>query len=262
MNLDAIKTRLKGMFAPSTAPGKTPARKGNYANPPYVGVGYDAIKRRGRRSSPPATTFSEDLMLRDLARRQLTSNVRDLDRNFSLAGWAVRRHLDYVASFHFRSKTGNKDLDPEIDAFMRWYSLPANCDPAGRHSLQELTRLWEARRVIDGDVLVNRLADGRVQTIEGDRIMTFGGPAIPFSDLGITDPENVINGVYVNQNGRAKMYMVFKRHPLWTGLQWDRAIPAKFADMLGTYGRYDQIRGISQLASAANPLRDLYDALD
>jgi len=252
------------MFAPlpKSTPGNKPGRQGNYEAPPHVGIGYDAIKRRGRRASPPANTFSEDLQLRDLARRQLLSNLRDLDRNFSLAGWMVRRHLDYVATFNFRSKTGIKDLDDDINRFHRWWSLPNNCDPASRHSLQGLTRLWEARRVLDGDILTNRLADGRVQTIEGDRIMTFGGPAIPFDELGIKDPENVINGVYVNQNGRPKAYMVFKRHPLWTGLRWDKAVPAKFADLLGTFGRYDQVRGIAQLASAANSMRDVYESLD
>lgn len=254
------------MFAPLPSPkpatnGSRPARQGNHA-PVWTGIGYDAIKRQGRRASPPANTFSEDLQLRDLPRRQLTSNLRDLDRNFSLAGWMVRRHLDYVATFNFRSKTGNKDLDTEINKWHRWWSLPGNCDLAGRHSLHDLTRLWEARRVIDGDVLTNRVKNGKLQTIEGDRIMTFGGPAIPFDELGIKDPENVINGVYVDEDGRAKMYMCFKRHPLWTGLRWDKAIPARFADLLGSYGRYDQIRGISQLASAANSMRDVYEALD
>jgi capsid protein len=56
--------------------------------------------------------------------------------------------------------------------------------------------------------------------------------------------------------------MVFRRPPNWTSLQFDRMIPARFADMLGYYSRIDQVRGISPFASAANTFRDLYEGFD
>ena len=64
------------------------------------------------------------------------------------------------------SSTGMPEVDEQMEGLIRWWSRPANCDVAGRHTLQRLTRLWEERRTIDGDVFVLKLSDGRVQSIE------------------------------------------------------------------------------------------------
>ena len=236
------------------------------------GIGYDAIHHKGRRATPMARVLSEDLELRQLPRRNLTTNVRDLNRNFAIAAWMIRKHADYVASFHFRSKTGIPAVDDQVNAFMTWWGRRENCDCAGRHNLARLMRMWEVRRVIDGDVILNRLAvpvvsrggkppwHGTIQTIEGDRIQTWGG--IPFDELGIKDPTRVVNGVWIDAQGRDLAYMVFKRLPLWSGLQWDRMVSAEHADLHGYFDRYDQVRGISPLAAACNTLRDVYEAAD
>lgn len=224
------------------------------------GIGYDAVMNTGKRKLPLGRVLSEDWELRQLPRRQAITNARDLARNFAIVAWAIRQHLDYVSTFHFRSKTGNKKLDQQIEDLMEWYGKKENCDPGARHRLSRLVRLWECLRMQDGDVLINRLADGRIQTIEGDRIQSFGG--IPYFELGI-DPIWVVNGVYLNQSYRAKAFMVFRRPPQWTGLLWDRAVPAYFAELFGYFERrYDQVRGISPILAAANSFRDLYENID
>src|SRR6185312_12911402 len=225
----------------------------------WYGVGYDAVHHVGKRATPLSRVLSEDQELRQLPRRQLITSVRDLNRNFAIAAWMIRSHLNYVSTFSFRSKTGDTGLDREIQEFFRWYSLPSNCDPSGRHSLPRLVRMWEEQRTVCGDVLINRLADGRIQTIEGDRVQSMG---TPFADLKIEDPRWVINGVWVNTNGRAIGYMVHKRPPWWTGLLFDRMVPARFADLFGYFTRYDQVRGISPVSSAVNTLRDTYEGFD
>jgi capsid protein len=242
------------------APARKADSQGTNPNGFWYGVGYDATHHKGKRAMPHSRVLSEDLELRDLARRQLSTSIRDLNRNFSIVAWAVRRHLDFVSTFHLRFSTGDKVLDKELADFMDWYAKPENCDAAGRHSLPRLLRMWESRRTIDGDVLINKLQNGKIQTVEGDRIQTFGG--IPFTDLGIDDPMRVVNGVYINEMGKALSYMVFKRLPLWTGLRFDRALSAKWADLLGYFERYDQVRGISPISSAANMFRDIYEAGD
>src|SRR5947199_2154494 len=80
---------------------------------PGSSVGYDAVKHKGRRSTPGGRVLSEDQELRQLPRRNLTTAIRDLNRNFSIAAWMIRRHLDYVSTFHFRPKTGNPELDAQ-----------------------------------------------------------------------------------------------------------------------------------------------------
>jgi capsid protein len=224
------------------------------------GLGYDAIKSKGRRKNPGARTLSEDMELRQWERVHLSTTVRDLNRNFAIAAWMIRCHLDYVSTFHFRMKTPDVGFNRDVENLMDWYSRAENCDPAGRFSFQRLRRMWEMRRVIDGDVLINRLKNGTVQTIEGDRIQSIMG--VPYADLGITDPLSVINGVQVNAAGRAQQFMVFKRLPNWGGLIWDKAVSSRYADLFGYFDRYDQVRGISPLAAASNSLRDVYENFD
>jgi capsid protein len=234
----------------------------------YAGasIGYDAVQGKGRRKMPTVTTFSEDFVLREQQRKLLSATHRDLNRNFSIVAWAVRQHLDYVSTFTFRSKNGNGEdpafdkLDDDIEALMYQWSLPENCDMAGRHRLERLVRLWELCRVLDGDVLLNLLEDATIQTVESDRVQN--GPGVDYAATGITDPQNVVNGVYVDDRTRAKAFVVFKRPTNGGGLQFDRLLPATFAWLFGYYDRYDQVRGISPLASAANSFRDIYENLD
>lgn len=227
----------------------------------WFGQGYDATRHKGNRAQVAPTTLSEDLQLRDLARRQLISTNRDLARNFPIAAWMIRKHADYVSTFHFRAKTANAAFNAELNRFMDWWSRPENCDSTGRDALPDLCRLWEVLRTIDGDCLINQTRAGTLQTIEGDRLQTQGG--IPFADLGIDDPAWVINGVWVNPYYRHRGYMVFRRPPQWVGLQFDRMIPARFASLFGYFSfRKDQVRGISPLSSAANALRDIYESFD
>lgn len=244
-------------LAPSVPGGRSANQFGGAG---WFGIGYDAVKHKGNRAQVAPTTLSEDMQLRDLARRQLTSTHRDLVRNFAIAAWMVRKHLDYVSTFHFRCKSGDTGLDRDINQFMQWWSEPQNCDSSGRHSLDELMRMWELLRTVDGDCLLNKIKTGKVQTIEGDRIQTTGG--IPFKELGIDDPQWVVNGVWVNEYYRPLGYMVFKRPPSWVGMQFERMIPARFATLFGYFTRFDQMRGISPLASAANALRDVYESFD
>lgn len=203
--------------------------------------------------------MSEDQELRQNQRRQMTTGTRDLQRNFTIAAWMIRKHLDYLTSFSFQPKTGIEAVDQQLKEFMEWWELPGNFDAAGRHGRRRFLRLVEARRTLDGDCLINRLADGRLQGIEGDRIQTDGG--VPFGELNI-DPMKVVNGVYLNDNGRAISYMVFRRPYNAIGLLWDKVVPARFSDLVGYFDRFDQVRGISPLAPSINGLRDIYENFD
>jgi capsid protein len=221
--------------------------------------GYDAVSNSGRRKPPSARVLSEDQELRAHHRRAMATGTRNLQRNFTIAAWAIRKHLDFLTSFSFQAKTGNKDLDKQVTEFVKWWSKPMNFDAAGRHGLRRFLRLVEARRTLDGDILVNRLADGRLQGIEGDRIQSEGGT--PYDTLGI-DPMKVVLGVYLNDNGRANGYMVYKRPFHRVALVWDKYIPALFADLVGYFDRFDQVRGISPMAPGINSLQDIYENFD
>lgn len=213
---------------------------------------YDATEARGKRKTAKQYTTSEDLILDSSKRAKLQANGRDLARNFSIASWMIRRHLDYVASFEFHCRTGNVEFDTQVEMFMDRWAKRWNCDRAGRHALPKMIRLAEIRRVIDGDVGLLKLASGHVQGIESDRIKN---PIGEIADRGMW-----IHGVKVDEGGRAKAYALWNRTR--SGLRFDRTVAASNMAMLGYFDRFDQIRGISPLSSALNPLRDVYENFD
>ncbi len=217
--------------------------------------GYDAATPSTRRKSPAAIARSEGRELTSTQRRQLIASARDLPRNFSIAAWAIRRHLDFVSSFKFQARTGNEDFDDELERYMEWYSAPENCDVSGRHSLPELIRMAESLRTVDGDCLVNFVLGGKVQLIESDRI------AVPFGMMPdeLTQAD-VDHGVIVGTTGKALGYIVCKRDG--SRLEFDRVMSPQFATLHGYFSRYDQVRGVSPLAPAINSLRDVYESFD
>lgn len=220
--------------------------------------GYDAVEEKGRRKSTPPQNRTEDRELTPTQRYRLVATTRDIQRNFSIAAWAIRKHLDYVSTFRFQARTGNKALDQEIERLMRWRSRKQNCDYSKRHPLPRLVRMWEERRTIDGDILINRLADGRIQSIEGDRIRNPIGMMPPE-----VKPENVVHGVEINPaSGETLRYLISDRKPNTDTLAFSGTVNGRFADLLAYYTRLDQVRGVAPLAPAVNTLRDTYENFD
>jgi lambda family phage portal protein len=219
--------------------------------------GYDAVESKNRRQAPTGRLRSEDKELLPHQRRKLTSASRDIHRNFTIAAWAIRKHLDYVSTFSFQSRTGSADLDGRIEDLMDWWSRPSNCDVAARHSFPRLVRLAEERRTVDGDVFFLKLSDGRLQAIEGDRVQT------PTSGLpdGVL-PMQLVHGVQVDEAGQARAYAVCRRPLNGADFAFERLIPAPYVVHHAFFDRFDQVRGISPLAAAINTLRDTYEGFD
>lgn len=216
--------------------------------------GYDATEPRGKRKAPRIYQGSEDVILDSGRRQKLIANARDMARNFAIAAWMVRRHLDYIASFEFHARTKDRGFNREVAEFIERWSMKDNCDAAGRHDLDTFTRLTEVCRVIDGDVAHVKMADGTIMGVEGDRIRD------PQGDSGTSGTDRWVQGVLVDTRGRAKKYAVWYREK--GQLKYDRQIPAENLSLLGYYERFCQIRGISPLSTALNPLRDVYENFD
>lgn len=232
---------------------------------------YDAIVDKGRRQRPTGILQSEDNELRQEQRRLLVSNARDVQRNFVIAGWMIRKDQDYVSTFDFQSKIGDKAKDRAVESFVRNWSKAASCDVAGRHSLPQMIRLARGRVLCDGDIGIIKLRDGRLQACESDRIRTPdattispGNPAAAAKELA-----DVTHGVRTNKAGKALAYAVHNRGCSsdyapgnYTSFQFDRWIGAQNLYLYGSYDRFDQIRGISPMAAALNNLRDIYEGFE
>lgn len=220
---------------------------------------YDAVDAKGRRKAPPDRLFAEDRHLPARDRRKLIGGTRDLARNYTAAAWAIRKHLDYVATFQFQARTGDDALNSAIEEYLEEWALADNCDVAGRHPLSRIVRLLEARRTVDGDVFVMLLSDGKLQPIEAERIAS---PPPVFIPASLTLANEYTHGVRVDESGRAVGFALCSRNPDGRTLAFDRELPASAVIQHGHFDRFDQVRGISPLASAYNTLRDTYEAYD
>lgn len=233
---------------------------------PGLAFGYEAVTSEGKRKAPTGILRSEDAELNQTDRRKLLSQTRDAHRNFAVLGWMIRRHLDYVSTFNFAARTSDQKLNRLIERRVAKWSRREYCDVAGRHSLPSIIRLLEARAVIDGDCGILKLRDGRLQAVEGDLIATpNGGGSLPPS----VDPQSIVHGVQTDQYGRAVAYSLCKRGkasdfaPSTSQTrQFLRMVSADHMLLHGYFDRFDQVRGISPIASALNDLIDVDEGLD
>ncbi len=226
--------------------------------------GYDAVDTgEGKRRSPSGVTRSEDDELPVQKRRKLLSQTRDLARNFALLGWAIRQHLNYITTFNFQPKTGSRRLNQKLAAFLENWSEPENFDVARITPLWNFIRLAEVRRCIDGDMLALKLANGQVQAIEGDRLLS---PRTAPREIAA---RNWFHGVELDRYGRHLAYAVHGRGKSndfgavgSSQFVFERAVPAHQALLFAHRERFDQVRGITPLTAAINSLVDTQEGID
>lgn len=218
-------------------------------------LSYDAVEQRGKRKSPGIESRSEDLILDSAKRAKLNATAFDIGRNFSVAKWMIRRHLDYVASFDFHSRTENEEVNNQVEFLMTRWFRKYNCDRAARHPFWRIIRLTELLSTVAGDCGLLKLSDGRLQAIEGDRVRNPGGMTVE------GERQQWTHGVKLDEAGRALAYSIHRRRQ-HGGFQFERTVPASSFCLHGHFDRFDQVRGISPITSALNPLRDVYENFD
>ena len=223
----------------------------------FAGDVYDAIKPAGKRRQPSSMIIREDVHLRGQKRNQMQANAADLHRNFAIAAWMVRRHLDYVARFAYQPQTGDRELDKQLKLLMDIQSRPTNMDRGRRLTREKLFRLAEARRVLDGDFGLLRLRNGQIQTIKADLIKN-----PPAAEM--RDDKEWESGVRIDGAGAQQAYAIHARTKGGRGTKFQRSIDAANFHLYGFFddGPADQVRGITRLSSAIADCRDIYEAID
>jgi capsid protein len=227
---------------------------------------YDATEHRGRRRPPMQRTMAEDWHADERRRRILSATSRDLARNFAIAAWAIRKHLDFVADFTFQGKTPDEGFNAYLQAWWKEKCKRRAFDVAGRHPHRRATRLAEACRSLDGQVGWLKLAPsnpdnpwrGRIQAIEADRIFMPRG-AMPEN----AKVEEWFGGTRIDtRTGRALAYAISRRVNR-SNRELERIVSADNMLVHAAYEfRYDQVNGISPIAAAINQFRDTQESID
>jgi capsid protein len=219
---------------------------------------YDALKDKGQRRASTGRITREDVIVRGGKRTQLQATANDVARNFSIAAWMIRRHLDYVARFQFHCKTGDRAFDRQVEELIRIQSRPKNFDRGGRTGRERFFRMLEARAVLDGDVGCLFVQGGRVQGIESDLIRQ-----APEDKQTKSNGYEWVDGVEIDMAGEARRYSLHRR---MGGTQYEfvRNVPAYNMPLYGFWERFasEQVRGISPITASLNNFRDIYENLD
>lgn len=193
---------------------------------------------------------SEDKELLPSERSKLLTLARDIERNFSLAGYAIRKHLQSVAYYQFYCDSPDTAFNDRLNYLVRTWQ--DECDVTDRHSFADLIYIIERLRLVDGDVALLKTSDNKIQVIEGDRIKDPQEPTID---------ERWIHGVRTDNVGRPLEYAIWDRTKA-ENLVYQTKIAAEHIDLLGYYTRADQVRGVSPLAPALRMFTMLEDALN
>lgn len=160
--------------------------------------------------------------------------------------WAVDFHCLNTTSFGFRPMSDDQGFNAALQEFYDYFN--ETCDIAGRYRFEELWDVWEHRRVLDGDVLVVMLDDGRLQTIQSNWIVEDS------SDV------NCVQGLYLDPYGKTTGYHVERQTTRGQRVCYN--IPAKYADFIAYYDyEVDAYRGVSPLLSSLTGYQDLDEIL-
>lgn len=257
-------------FLSSLAPGWGTARlraravAEQLASVPTAKRHYEAAAP-GRRTSgwPAQSTFLDADLSLGLALIQLRAHARDLVRN---NGWA-RRGQRVIANNTVGTGLVPKASGPGSataqDLWRGWADSVA-CSANGRRTFGAMQHLIMRALVQDGEALVLRVRnpDGGPVPIQ---LKLLESDYLDHTKMLLTSDSGgpIIRGVELDKNGRRAGYWLFANHP-GSGRN---AAPSKFvpaSDVLHIYEdeRPGQTRGVSWLAAAIVPLKDLSDLED
>lgn len=221
---------------------------------------YRATVDNGTRRRIPSRIFTEDKHLDVRDRQKMIASTADLYRNCGIITFAVDKHLDYVSTFSFQVKTGNKELNKAIEQKMKWWSKSTNCDVSKRFQFSEMIRLAQKSRLMGGDCLLIKIKGYKLQLIEADQICN-PDVAIDVQKFGEIDLKQYEQGLKIDPfTGEVLEYLVCDRGQNGTQRKLLAIIKPKDAIFLAYRPRPSAWRGVSLLAPIINSAKDIMDS--
>lgn len=252
--------KIYAAISPQTALRRIQARTALRAWSEYESVTPSRIRRdKKSRKSADAENERSAIALRSLA--------RNMEQNFDIASGVLDTLIANVIGTGIRPEPLVQTVDGEpaeelnrklIQLFDDWIHLPEVTREFDYYSFQ---RIMARSAFRDGDVFG--------QMLVGPVALLDHGTIVPYSLEGLEADfvpndynalsRNIIQGVELNTWGRARAYMVYKRHPgdamnFSTDL---KRVPAERMFHLKTVKRLHQTRGISVFASTLARFDDI-----
>jgi len=219
-----------------------------------VMLGYNVTEDKGRRQSPSSRVKHESDILTPNKRRKLQATAQDQMRNHAILAWMVRKHLDYVSQFHIQTDSGNESVNTLLDRIFKWHGTPNNFDIARRFGRNEMYRMFELEKVVNGDAAIIKLDGMKLQAMESDRITkgSYDG-----------DEEVTGSGLIADKYGAIDKFCICNRVSQSNNYEFDHLEPADNVIFDAYWTRFgSQFRGVSPLSTALNTMQDISEAFE
>lgn len=226
---------------------------------------YDAIVDKKRRRAPATKVKHESIVLNEKKRTKLLATAQDQVRNHSLVAWMVRKHLDYVSSFHFNFRTPDADLNKLVNRIFDWHSSAKEIDVSQRLGRDEMFRMFEMEKTVSGDAAFIKVENMmKMQCIESDLIAK---PSVIDSDvpdairnkINALDSSGLVKGDYMEPIE----FAICNRGPEGKTKEFDHFEAAENVIFDAYFTRFSsQDRGISPLSTAINTVQDLGESFE
>lgn len=219
---------------------------------------YAATETSPHRKSPTRTLKTTDTLLDAEKRKKGTATFKEAESNESLLGWMVRKHINYVSRFEINFRSGDAELDRQVNGLLDWHGRKKNFDVTGRFNRNEWMGIYERNKVVNGDALGIMLGDGRLQGIDSSQL---GKPQA--WDPKNPPPEELMNrlsplGLVTDDFGAVEYFCICRRNKHGR-LVYDHFEPAANVLFDGYFTEFSQTRAPSPLLTALNDAIDLGD---
>jgi len=223
----------------------------------FFSAGYDAAdETRHQRQIPWGRRVAkdEDSLVGTWDKEKLRLRCRDLRRNDSITAGITERFSDNVVGSGItpQAKTSDPAWNDAAEAF--WKNWSKTADSRQRVGMRSLQKLTVEERLVSGDLGFVMTKGGQLQPIEGERIAT------PDELVG---KGAIIDGVKIHpKTGIALGYYIFGRDAngaVDTASKNYDFVPRENFIFCMKPNRFDQVRGIPELAPVVNSVQYVHD---
>lgn len=220
------------------------------------GFGYDAADNGRSNMNWRAVNEAADLTDRS-ARDVVRARARDLERNSDIFNGVVSSFKRNIigTGFTLQVRTGNDELDSQIEKLWKRWTKKQNCDITQQQSFNDLLRMAVVRKKVDGGIIFKKcyikggVLPFKLQALEVDELA--GSVASPH-----TKGNRVVGGVELDQYNRPVGYWIEQYNIDGWEMNEPVYYPAKDIIFYYSKKRPSQLREISDMTQSLTRIRD------